>query len=229
MHKSLGRVKYPGEIIDGDRDFAVRAVKEGYCALALEQRCFGECGGIESTGEPDCYRASMAAMLIGRTAIGERVWDVQRAIDILEKYFPQADAQKIICMGNSGGGTTALFAACVEPRIGFAMPSCYFCTFDDSIAAIYHCICNLVPGIRKYFDMGDLAGFIAPRPLVLVAGKDDDIFPIEGVKKAFATAQKYYAAANAADNIKLVVGDGGHRFYADDAWPVMNLFIGGKP
>ena len=224
MHKSLGRAKYPDEIIDGDRDFAVRAVKEGYCALAIEQRCFGECGGMED-GSTDCHKSSMAALLIGRTVIGERVWDVQRAIDVLEKHFPQVDNQKIICMGNSGGGTTTFFAACIEPRISFAMPSCYFCTFGDSIAAIYHCVCNFVPNIRKFFDMGDLAGLIAPRPLVIVAGKDDDIFPIEGVKKAFSTAQSQYAAANAADNIKLVIGNGGHRFYADDAWQVMNTFI----
>ncbi|MCL2157965.1 MAG: alpha/beta hydrolase family protein [Oscillospiraceae bacterium] len=224
MHKSLGRIKYPGETIDGDRDFAVRALKEGYCALAIEQRCFGECGGLEN-GDPNCFKSSMAALLIGRTIIGERVWDVQRAIDTIERHFPQADAKKIICMGNSGGGTTTFFAACVEPRINFAMPSCYFCTFDDSIAAMHHCACNYVPKIRNYFDMGDMAGLIAPRPLVIVAGKNDDIFPIHGVEKAFASAHGYYSAAGREDNIKLVIGDGGHRFYADDAWPVMNCFV----
>jgi len=227
MHISLGRIKYPGDedmIQGGDRDFALRAVKEGYCALAVEQRCFGECGGLEN-GSPDCFKSSMAAMLIGRTITGERVWDVKRAIDIIEKHFPQADPKKIICMGNSGGGTTTLFAACMETRIRFAMPSSYFCTFDDSIASIHHCACNFIPGIRNYFDMGDLAGLIAPRPLVIVAGKDDDIFPIDGVKKAFATAEKQYAAANAEDKISLVIGNGGHRFYADDAWPVMNSLI----
>ncbi|MDF2440591.1 MAG: hypothetical protein JWN98_1575 [Abditibacteriota bacterium] len=31
-----------------------------------------------------CHHASMAALLLGRTMIGERMWDVSRAIDALE-------------------------------------------------------------------------------------------------------------------------------------------------
>jgi len=228
MHLSLGRTKYPGdeELLGGDRDFAIRAVCEGYCALTIEQRCFGECGGtVTGIGEQDCYMSSMAALLIGRTTIGERVWDVQRAIDVLEKHFPQADMRKIICMGNSGGGTTTFYAACTEPRISFIMPSCAFCAYYDSIAVLYCCSCNFIPGIRNYFDMGDLAGLIAPRPLVIVAAMVDEYFPLDGVKKAFATAKSQYAAVNAMNNLVLVVGNNGHRFYADDAWRIMNLFI----
>ena len=40
-------------------------------------------------------------------------------------------------------------------------------------------MCNYVPGILTQFDMGDIAGLIAPRPLVIVNGaKDDGIFPL---------------------------------------------------
>lgn len=226
MHISLGCPKYPGDeetIKGGDRDFAVRIIKEGYCALSIEQRNFGECGGSEKG--PDCYNSSMAAVLIGRTTIGERVWDVQRAIDILEKYFPQVDNENIICMGNSGGGTTSFYAACLEPRIKYVMPSCAICTYEDSIAAMYHCSCNFIPNIRKYFDMGDLAGLIAPRYLVIVSGKNDRIFPLDGVQKTFEIVKSMYQAAGVPDNCVLVIGNEGHRFYADDAWPVMNAFV----
>jgi dienelactone hydrolase len=225
MHISLGRPKYPGDaetISGGDRDFAVRIIREGYCALAIEQRCFGELGGTEKG--PDCTVSSMAALLIGRTTIGERVWDVRRALDVLEKHFHEADKDKIVCMGNSGGGTTTFFTSCLENRIAYAMPSSYFCSFDDCIGAMHHCACNFVPNIRLFFDMGDLAGLIAPRPLVIVSGRDDPIFPQHGVQKAFKEAQRMYAAAGASDKLKLVIGEGGHRFYADSAWPVMNSF-----
>ena len=226
MHISLGRPKYPGDeksISGGDRDFAVRAIKEGFCALTIEQRNFGECGGTEKG--PDCYNSSMTALLIGRTTIGERVWDVQRAIDVLEKHFPQVDTRKIICMGNSGGGTITYYAGCLEPRIRYAMPSCAVCTYEDSIAAMRHCSCNYIPNIRKYYEMGDLAGLIAPRYLVIVAGREDPIFPINGVKKSYELAKSLFQVAGAEDHCKLVVGEGGHRFYAEDAWPVMNAFI----
>ncbi|MCL1888794.1 MAG: hypothetical protein FWF96_08000, partial [Kiritimatiellaeota bacterium] len=75
MHQSLGRQKYPDEDVEPDRDFAIRALREGYCALTLEQRCFGETNDPVHCGHPGCYESSMAALLAGRTTIAERVWD----------------------------------------------------------------------------------------------------------------------------------------------------------
>ena len=220
MHISMGRIKFDGDektINGGDRDFAVRALKNGFCALVIEQRGMGECGGTPQG--PACYIPTMTNLLIGRTTIGERVWDVSRAIDILEKYFPEADTKNLICLGNSGGGTTTFYASCIDERIKTVIPSCSVCSFDDSIAVMVHCSCNFIPGIRNYFDMGDLAGLIAPRDLIVVCGKDDKIFPLHGVKKTYEIIERMYKAAGAG-RCKLVVGSGGHRFYADDAWAI---------
>jgi len=231
MHISLGRPKVEGdeESIAGDRDFALQAVREGYAALVMEQRCFGE----RKDGRPTeratsghtCHHAAMNALLLGRTMIGERVWDVSRAIDAIEE-FAEIDTDRIGCMGNSGGGTITYFASCLDERISIGMPSCYVCTFRDSIGMIDHCPDNYIPGILRYFEMGDLACLIAPRPLVVVAGRQDEIFPIEGVKETFDTIQQIYEAAGASDQCRLVVGEGGHRFYADLAWPVFRELAG---
>jgi hypothetical protein len=105
------------------------------------------------------------------------------------------------------------------------MPSSYFCSFDDCIGAIHHCACNFIPNIRLFFDMGDLAGLIAPRPLVVVSGIEDPIFPQLGVQKAYKEARRMYAGAGAMDKLRLVVGEGGHRFYADLGWEAMNGYI----
>ena len=72
-------------IAGGDRDFCVRAVAEGFAALAIEQRAFGQCGGTEQG--PACIRPAMEALLMGRTLIGERVWDVMRVVDAIEAHF----------------------------------------------------------------------------------------------------------------------------------------------
>lgn len=227
MHVSLARPKYPGDqltIESGDRDFAIQAVGEGYAALVIEQRCFGERGGTPDG--PNCYQSTMSALLLGRTTIGERVWDVSKAIDAIETYFPEIDPCRIGCMGNSGGGTITYYAACLDTRIGIAMPSCAVCTYIDSIGSLHHCSCNYIPGIYKYFEMGDLAGMIAPRPLVVVAGREDDIFPIHGVIKSFERIRELYQAFGAEENCRLVIGEGGHRFYARDAWPVFRELSG---
>ena len=225
MHISLGETKFPGDeelISDGDRDFTVRAVKEGCAALALEQRCFGECGS-QPDGEPDCRMSSMTAMMFGRTTIGERVWDVSRVIDAIENHFSDIiNTSEIYLMGNSGGGTATYYAAAIETRIKCAMPSCAVCTWEESITAVQHCVCNYVPNIAKYFDMGDIGGLIAPRGLVVVNGVLDDIFMANGVNESFELTKSLYTAAGVPERCAHVEGPGDHRFYADLSWPVFN-------
>ena len=228
MHISLGKPIYERDvqtISGGDRDFVVRALKEGFAAVAIEQRNFGECGGLE-TGGPDCHVSSMSAILNGRTTIGERVVDTMAVIDALKKNFDFLDTDDVMLMGNSGGGTATFYTACIDERIKLAMPSCAVCTYKHSIVAMKHCVCNFVPNIAKYFDMGDLAGLIAPRKLIIVNGKHDDIFPDEGVRETYEIVKKLYAAAGADDAHALVTGAAGHRFYADDAWPVLHKMTG---
>lgn len=233
MHISLGRALRDGDekaISGGDRDFALQAARRGYAALALEMRAFGERepgGTLGKLGsDRRCQYAATTALLLGRTLLGERVWDVSRAIDVVNAAFAdRVDTGRVLCMGNSGGGTVTYYAAALDERITAAMPSCSVCTFKDSIGRIPHCVDNYVPGIGQYFEMGDIAALIAPRPLVVVAGETDPIFPVAGVREAFATIQDFYTAAGAPGSCRLVIGDGGHRFYAGDAWPVLESLL----
>lgn len=229
-HISLGLPKYPGDeetIAGGDRDFCIRAVAEGFAALAIEQRAFGVCGGTQHG--PACERPAMTALLLGRTLIGERVWDVMRVLDAMETHFGDLITMEgSVLMGNSGGGTATYYTACLEHRFDGFMPSCALCTYRDSIVNIHHCTCNYVPRIARYFDMGDLAVMIAPKKLVVVCGKDDNIFPLHGVRETFGIIGTLYEASDAPDGCALVVGEGGHRFYADDAWPVMKELLRNK-
>jgi cephalosporin-C deacetylase-like acetyl esterase len=225
MQLSLGRARsYGDRKLQPTRDFGLQAVREGYAALVMEQRCFGERRdqrpeSVRHFKDQTCHHASMTALLLGRTMIGERVWDVSRAIDALTE-FPEVDTRRIACMGNSGGGTITYFSACLDPRIGVAMPSCYVCTFRDSIGSIDHCTDNYLPGILRYFEMGDLACLIAPRPLIVVAGRNDPIFPIAAVEENFENIRQIYAVAGAERKCRLVIGEAGHQFYPQEAWPV---------
>ena len=228
MHVSMGRPKYEKDIKSiegGDRDFCVRAVKEGFAAIAMEQRSFGECGGNEKG--PRCHVSSMIALMMGRTTIAERVWDISRLIDVLEESFAdKVDVKKICCMGNSGGGTATAYAAALEDRIVLAMPSSAMCTFRDSIGAMKHCVCNYVPNIAFHFDMGDLMAMACPKYFVQVNGVEDKIFPIAGAEEVFEAGKRAYAELGCEDRVAMIHGDGGHRFYADAAWPVVHKYLG---
>lgn len=220
MHIALGRAKSEEDQKSLDewhhRAIALRSVKEGRCALVIEARNFGECS-VEGYGI-SCTESAKNAILMGRTVIGERIWDAMRALDALAAYFPQADLTDIVATGNSGGGTASFYLACMDQRITAAAPSCSVCDFEDSIAAMPHCLCNHIPYIRKFFEMGDLAGLIAPRKLVIAAGQEDPIFPIAGTVKTYENIKRLYKAADAEENCALVIGAQGHLNYADLLW-----------
>lgn len=225
MHNSIA-VNAEDEVdpiqVDGDRDFAFHAMKRGFAALCVEQRAFGERAETVQAqrGTQTCHDAAMRALLLGRTLAGERVFDVDRAVDFLETR-KEINAEKIGIMGNSGGGTISTYAAALLPRIAFAMPSCSFCTFRDSIFSIHHCSDNYLPGILRWAESEDVAGLIAPKPLVIVNGVKDDIFPIVPARKAFSAVRAIYRAFGAEKKCRFVEGPEGHRFYADLAWPAL--------
>lgn len=223
MHISLGIKKYPDDNCGGDRDFALQAVRRGYIAVAVEQRGFGEL----KTGIPCdfmCHQAAFECLMSGRTLQGERINDIISIVDSLE-HFESVDTERIGIMGNSGGGTTSYHAAALEPRIKVCMPSCSFCTYEDSILSMVHCACNFVPGISVYMEMPDLAMLIAPRPLIIVNGDKDPIFPLKAANRAFDIVKDIYKAAGAPNNCRHIIGNGEHRFFADDSWPVFDEFI----
>jgi len=226
MHVSIaGEMKNEGTPIkvEGDRDFALECMRRGIAALCIEQRGFGERRDNEKV-PTDCQDAAMRALMLGRTLLAERVYDVDRGIDYLLSRG-DADPKRIGVMGNSGGGTTSMFAGALLPRITHVMPSCSFSSFKASVMSMTHCTCNYVPGLLNYGESADVLGLIAPRPLVIVNGQMDEIFPIAAANSEFKRLQQIYADAGAPANCQHVIGDGGHRFYAADAWPVMLKFL----
>ncbi len=207
--------------VPGDRDFARQAMRHGWAALCLEQRGFGERMPAEKRAKQktDCHAPAMHALLLGRTIIGERLLDVKRAIELI-KGRDDFDGKNLGIMGNSSGGTTAMYTAALFPELSAVMPSCSFCTFAGSLLGVHHCVCNYIPGLYSFVDMPDILGCFAPKPAVIVQGTEDDLFPIRETEKAFGQLQEIYAAAGAPDNCRLLAVEGGHRFYAEQAWPV---------
>jgi hypothetical protein len=209
--------------VEGEQDFAIGCMERGIAALCIEQRAFGE-RWLNYPKYPkltgSCSGAATHALQLGRTLIGERVYDVDRGIDLLAQR-DDVRMKTLGLMGLSGGGTITTFGSAVLPRIKMSMPSGYFCTFRDSIMAMPHCGCNFVPGLLTVAEMADVLGLFAPKPVVVVTGKDDPIFPVAGTRSEFRRLQGIYKAAGAADNCKLVVGNGEHQFFAAQGWKAM--------
>jgi cephalosporin-C deacetylase-like acetyl esterase len=227
MHISLAREPYPSKTpiaVEGDRDFCIQAVARGYAALALEQRGFGELS-CDPNGKVSCHELGCHASLLGKTLLGERIYDVSNAITAVTGYFDFIDPSRIGVMGNSGGGTVSYYAACLDDRIKVSMPSSSFCSIADAWGGIRHCSCSYINGILQYFEMADLALLIAPKHLIAVNGIYDHLQPFESAKREFERIKTIYEKVGAPDHCAFVVGNEGHRFYADLAWSVFDDHI----
>ncbi|MFW5870424.1 MAG: alpha/beta hydrolase family protein [Candidatus Sumerlaeota bacterium] len=214
-------VEMQRKIEEEDRDVAVQAVRRGFAAIAPATRGFSPVSipDISSRhGKSQCRSHFMHSLLAGRTAVGERVWDLQRLLDWAIEQ-PDSDTSSVLMMGNSGGGVTALYAAACDERITTAVASCSFCTFVGENGVLHHCDCNAVPGILRFGEFHDVAGLIAHRRLLLVHGRTDALFPLEEVERAVDGVRKIFHAADAAPALAHEYGAGGHRFYSDLMWP----------
>jgi dienelactone hydrolase len=204
-----------------DRDVAIQAVKRGFAAISPGVRGQGDVGIPDINkrhSARDCRSQFMHAILAGRTATGERVWDMMRLIDWAQD-MPEIDTTNILLMGNSGGGVITLFTAAADTRVTIAVPSCSYCTFIGKSGLLHHCDCNAVPGALRFGEIWDVAALIAPRHLCIVNGKEDTLFPLEEVDRAVSRAKALYQIANVPNNIEHHYGSAGHRFYSDLMWP----------
>ena len=205
-------------------DFAIQVTEHGMAAVAIEPMAFGcrrdPITRKKALNTSACQPVAGAALLLGQTMIGWRVWDVMRTLDWIETR-PELDAKRVGCMGISGGGTITLFSTALDSRIRAAMVSGYLNTFRDSIMSLSHCIDNYVPGILNWAEMYDVAGLIAPRPLFAESGERDPIFPIQASRRSFARVKEIYEVFEAGSRIQQETFDDVHTFYGVKGLPFL--------
>lgn len=202
-------------------DFALQCVAHGYAALAIEQISFGRRRDAQAnragSGASSCNRDSPAALMLGETMTGWRVWDAMRALDYLQSR-PDVDGSRLATMGISGGGLTSLWTAALDERVKVAVVSGYLNSFRDSILAVDHCIDNYVPGILNVIEMDDLPGLVAPRALFAESGSRDPIFPLPAFRRAVTRATDIYREFGVPELFGSEVFEGDHQFHGTGAF-----------
>lgn len=209
-------------------DFAVALCRAGFVVAAPEISCFGErqtdftyldkrLGQVEPS---TCAHASFLASHLGTTVVAMRVRDGMRLVDYLATRR-EVDLARLGAMGISGGGMHTLFSTCLDTRIKACVVSGYFATFRDSILAMHHCACNFVPGLGRFGEMADLAGLIAPRPMLVESGTRDPLFPLSAVRKGVRHARAIYRVFGAASALQTDEFEGRHQIHGVKAYPFL--------
>ncbi len=153
----------------------------------------------------------VGSMLLGRNTARYEIWDGVRTIDYLQSRG-DIRADRIGCMGNSGGGTQTSYLMALDPRIVAAAPSCYLCS-------LYGLACNkegpqdaeqnILSQLGFGMDHVDYVLMRAPRPTLLCTATQD-FFPIDMAWITFRDAKRIYGRFGLAHRIDLVEMDQPH-------------------
>ncbi|MBX3423888.1 MAG: acetylxylan esterase [Pirellulaceae bacterium] len=185
--------------------------RNGFALLVIDPMGYGEIPGIHH-GTQRLGRWHWTSL--GYTPAAVELWNAMRAVDWLEQR-PEVDSNRIGVTGISGGGVMTQYLTALDQRIKVAAASCSTFTVGHQVThdlVRQQCDCSFFPNIYGW-DFPDVLALIAPRPLLLLGGRKDPIFPPAGFRAAFHRVQsvyKLYPEAQATDRIRLVESNAGH-------------------
>lgn len=208
-------------------DYGAQMAREGYLTISPDSRNFGECADLpDRSGEVNCNWHFLRGSTMGINLLTLVIWDMMRTVDYLETRA-DVDPTRIGAMGLSWGGTRTTYLGALEPRIKAADIICYLTTYKQFAIDMVGNLCGIqhLPQMYSYGDVADIAGLIAPRPLLVESGIYDDCFPIEATLQAQEHLRRIYRAAGAEDRLHIDTFSGAHQFHGPSAREFFDRYL----
>ncbi|MGC9319949.1 MAG: alpha/beta hydrolase [Armatimonadota bacterium] len=218
---------YVGDIERMSYDYGWQMAWRGYLTISPDLRVFGERAseGTMVGGRDKCNVHFIRGAILGIYTLTLNIFDMMRCIDYLETR-PEVDPERIGMMGLSQGGTQTTFTTAAEPRIKAADIIGYLNPWERfGVNRANFCGSQIVPDVYRYFDTHDIAGLIAPRPLLVEAGVHDQCFFIEDQLISIEAVKMIYAAAGAEEDLWVDVHPGPHAFAANLAFEFFDTYL----
>jgi cephalosporin-C deacetylase-like acetyl esterase len=192
---------------DADPKTVQDLVAGGRVVLSIDPRGWGESAPEKrSGGYSAIWQLAQRGMLIGKPLAGMQVYDVLRAFDYLTS-LPEVDARQVTVKGVGNGGVIALYAGALEPAIAAVESVDAIASYMTIARAAKHSgvIDIVVPGVLKDFDLPDVAGLIAPRPLHIssVQAGSGTALDSAAVRQEYAPAVRRYAQVKQPEALKI--------------------------
>jgi dienelactone hydrolase len=224
IRSSSGHIK---DINNMNYNYGEQMAKAGFLTISPDLRVFGERrdGYDPFPGRDPCNVNFIKGAILGVYTLTLNIWDIKCCVDYLETR-EEVDPNRIGMMGLSQGGTMTTFVTAAESRIkaadiiGYVNPWSGF-----GIERANFCGSQIVPGIFKYFDTDEIAGLIAPRPLLLEMGIYDNCFFIQDMLKGYEGVKEIYKAAGVEDRLWEDIHPGPHAFAGNKAFEFFKKYL----
>jgi len=199
--------------------------KRGFVVLAIDAYCFGERNGHGPGGktEKDYVGEETTAkfdLWVGRTFWGMLLRDDLMALDYLASR-PEVDPGRIAVTGMSMGATRSWWLMALDERIKTGVAIACLTRYQNMIQhqAIHeHDIGYFVPNMLKHFDSEAVVALIAPRPVLLQNGDQDNGSPVDGIHAIEAAVRPAYRLYGQESAFQSLVYAGQGHVYTPEMW-----------
>ena len=178
--------------------------KHGYVVLSIDAPMWGERGRKEGVDRNKYDLIAGNMMMLGRDLSAFMTYDDMGSTEFLAS-LPMVDAKRIGCVGCSMGAYRSWMLSALSDRIKVGASVCWMITTDAQLTRRFGRkenggFANCFPGLRQYLDYPHIASLACPKPMLFINGTKDKLFPVPGVKDAFAEMHKVWKSQG-ADNL----------------------------
>lgn len=179
-------------------------VKHGYVVFSADAPMWGERGRKEGVDRNKYDLIAGNMMMLGRDLSAFMTYDDIASTEFLAS-LPMVDAKRIGCVGCSMGAYRSWMLSALSDRIKAGASICWMITTDAQLTRRFGRkenggFANCIPGLRQYLDYPHIASLACPKPMLFINGTKDKLFPVPGVKDAFAEMHKVWKSQG-VDNL----------------------------
>ena len=179
--------------------------KHGYVVFSADAPLWGERGRAEGVDRNKYDIIAGNMMMYGIDLSAYMTYDDIRSTDFLAT-LSEVDANRIGCMGCSMGAYRAWMLSALSDRIKAGASVCWMVTTDVQMTWKYGRsenggFANCFPGLRRWMDYPHIASLACPNPMLFISGKQDKLFPVPGVEKAFQQMHDVWKSQRADDKL----------------------------
>ena len=161
-------------------------IAQGHAVCAVNLRGMGLSVPRPPAGGPDFYRGMELAerfawtnLVLGKPAIGQRVWDILRVLDYLATRS-DVDVSQIRILGRGSAGIAGGMAALLDERVRSILLTQAILSYQSLVDCEDYSVSLdwFVPGILQHFDLPDILASMSPRPVWIYDAVDGDGKPV---------------------------------------------------